>query len=115
VQGGNPSGRRGPVACSRLQRYIKPLPQCRAGALAVKVAVPLAVLLLLACAAGLVAVREPRMRGFRRFRDHKVKQQGGGGSDGGSSDAGEPKVTIARVSIRHADGRGDLQPCGGVL
>jgi hypothetical protein len=42
-------------------------------ALAVKVAVPLAVLLLLACAAGFVAVREPRLRGFRRFRDAKVR------------------------------------------
>ena len=61
-------------------------------------AVPLAVLLLLACAAGFVAVREPRMRGFRRFRDHKVKQ-GGGNSDGGGSDDGKPKV---RCGLRRA-------------
>ena len=65
---------------------------CRAGILAVKVAVPLAVLLLLACAAAFVAVREPRLRGFRRYRDHKTKR--GGGSDGaGSDDDGKRKVS----------------------
>ena len=74
---------------------------CRAGALAVKVAVPLAVLLLLACAAGFVAVREPRVRRFRRFRESQVKRGGGGGGDGGGNDDGKPKVCVH--SVKHAD------------
>ena len=91
--------------CSSFASHFHNAAQCRAGALAVKVAVPLAVLLLLACAAGFVAVREPRMRGFRRFGDHKVKQQGGG-SDGGGSNNGEPKVGTAWVCIGEADIKG---------
>ena len=75
-----------------------------------KVAVPLAVLLLLACAAGFVAVREPRMRGFRQFRDHKVKQQGGGGN-GGDGDGGKPKVSTVGVSICRAFIRERMRAC----